>query len=85
MFRITLPVFYRTAEMENAPEDVYFKFTDYDVKEVVFYDISALGIYTEDGKDYTTIHIPGTCFYSPMSIKEIDAKIMNAKSKFCLQ
>ncbi len=85
MFRVVLPIFYRTEEMVNAPEDVEFKFTEYDVKDVIFYDITALGIYTEDGNDYTTIHSQGSIFYSPMKRIEMDKLIMKAKSQFLLQ
>lgn len=85
MFRVVLPIFYRTEEMQNGPEDMYYKFTEYEVKDVIFYDITALGIYTEDGRDYTTIHTPGSNFYSPMKVSEIDKIVMNAKSKFLLQ
>lgn len=85
MFRVVLPIFFRTKEMADAPEDVEFKFTEYDVKDMIFYDITALGVYEEDGIKYTTIHTPGSNFYSPKPILEIDKIIMNAKSKFLLQ
>lgn len=85
MFRVVLPIFSRTEEMENAPDDIEFKFTDYDIKDVIFYDITALGTYEEDGIFYTTIHTPGNNFYSPKPRTEVDRIIMNAKSQFILQ
>lgn len=71
--------------MINAPEDMEFKFTEYEQKDVIFYSITALGIYTEEKIDYTTIYSQGSIFYSRMKRSEIDKMIMHAKSQFLLQ
>lgn len=85
MFRVVIPVFYRTEEMDNAPEDMEFRFTDYTIRNMIFYDITALGTYIEDGITYTIIHTSGGNFYSPKARNEVDKMIMNAKSQFILQ
>lgn len=71
--------------MQNAPEDIEFKFSDYVERDMIFYDITALGTYEEDGFIYTIIHTPGNNFYSPKPRMEIDKMIMSAKTNYLLQ
>lgn len=80
--KIKLPVFYHTEETANEFElGVKYNITDCEIREVIFYDISAIAPYIKDEEEYCTIHTPSGSFIARRLITEVEKLIDNSKRK----
>lgn len=54
--KIKLPIFFMNNQTKQLAElDIPYKFEDCDVRDIIFYEITAIGPFEEDGQQYTDI------------------------------
>lgn len=76
MAKITLPIFFKT---EESKRQELIKGDDYSLadyckeRKMIFYNISCIGPFEEDGTiKYTSIFSNGEEFICPLSVKEVE-------------
>lgn len=80
--KLKLPVFFHTDETANEFElGVKYNITECEVRQVVFYDITAIAPFFKDGKEFCTIHTPSGSFIARRLMSEVEKLIDVSKQK----
>lgn len=73
---LELPIFHHNDQTSSLSElGIDFNVEDCTIKSMTFYSINAIGIDTQDGKDYGLIFSNGDSFTSPLSYEELKKKL----------
>lgn len=84
MTEIILPILFNPEGSETLTElGLPIPDTDFEIKHMVFYSISALQPYQMEHKMVTRIFIPGNDFLCDLSIDDVREKIRSAYSYNC--
>lgn len=76
MKEIELPIFHLNDHTETLQEvGIKYDYNDCEVKMVTFYNIDAIGIDSNMGKDYGLIFSSGTTFTCTLSYLELKLKL----------
>jgi hypothetical protein len=84
--KIKLPVFFRSEEIkleELSGKDRSLK--DYEIKEVILYNLNYIAPYTEGGIIYTEIHSGDQSFISLLKINKVEELIDKQINKWELK
>jgi hypothetical protein len=77
--RLILPILYNTDETTKKDEiGVDIKVSEYIIRDMIFYQISSVGQYVENGivmDNYSQIYSNGISFYCALSVNEVDKLI----------
>lgn len=71
-----LPIFVRDQEASYEEDDDDYKLSECKVRDAIFFTISAVTDYMEEGKIYSAIYSGSNVFNSPLTKEAIAEKIM---------
>jgi len=76
---LKLPIIFNTEEtIIKASLDIDVDLVDCVVKDMVFYSINAISVYSESGVVYSTIHSNGDDFICSLSMIEVEGLIADS-------
>lgn len=83
---LEIPIFWHTDEtrkrVEVLEEDVPYE--DYEVRRLVFYEVSLVSMFVDDGKEYGKVYSNGDEFISPMKVSELRELINNHQLRYSI-
>lgn len=77
MNRVILPVYFNTDETRTSPDlGLPQSMSDFELRDMIFYKIDCIAQGTLVDEPSTMIFVGSELFYSPLSVNEIDKKLM---------
>lgn len=77
MNRVILPVYFNTDETRTSPDlGLPQSMSDFELRDMIFYKIDCIAKGTLVDEPSTMIFVGSELFYSPLSVNEIDKKLM---------
>lgn len=82
-FRLELPIYFDTSETTAKQKaDIDYSFAECQIKPLIFYRIDGVGqIEDFDGKWYGKVFSGGNSFTSPLSMDELDRRVLKAMTE----